>query len=297
MRRIKKLAAAAVCAVTAISAAASMSIGASAEWRRYEGGIGYRDEESGKRVTGWQDIDGGRYCFNKEGFALTGWNKVNGDTYYFNGSKLGRMVTGWARIKGKQYYFGTDGIMRKGWVKINGSTYYFGTDGVMLAGGSYKVNGKVCTFGSDGVLHEPAAAEGFIAAPIGGLTWGMTEQQVKAGLGTENIVVSGGMIICCDFEPFRYYIIDPELGLCAYGYIQNYSAEAVNSFNQKFREEGWQYSVKETSAGGTSVYLYTSGVSCGAVVSDGSSCMTMVLSDSLANGINSGTVTEIAGMQ
>lgn len=295
MKKIRKVAAVIISAALAVSAANALSVGAGAEWRRYEGGIGYRDEETGKRLTGWQDIDGERYCFNKEGFVLTGWNKVNGDTYYFNGGKRGRMVKGWARIKGKQYYFGTDGIMRTGWVKINGKTYYFGTDGVMLAGGSYRIHDKVCTFAADGVLTEPLSAGNFITSPLEGLVWGMTAEQVKGKLGTENIVVSGNMIICCDFEPFRYYIITSDLGLCAYGYIRDYSAEAVNSFNQKFRDEGWQYSVKETTAEGAAVYLYTSGSSCGAVVSDGSSCMTMVLSESLANGINSGTITGIAG--
>ncbi|MDE6592445.1 MAG: hypothetical protein K2K57_05195 [Oscillospiraceae bacterium] len=283
-------------AVLSLSAVCMTAPEASAAWTKSKSGYSYRDDESGKKLTGWQTIDGELYCFNKEGFALTGWNKVNGKTYYFNGAKRGRVVKSWAKIKGKQYYFGTDGVMRTGWVKINGKTYYFGSDGVMLSSGTYRISGKICTFGADGVLREPLQSDSFITDPFKGLIWGQTKDQVTAKLDTENYIISGNMIIVCDAEPFRYYIVSDSLGLCAYGYIQTFSAAAVNEFNSRFQTEGWKYESTESGAGGESVYLYTSERSCGAVVSNGKSCMTMVMSDALAADIGNGNVTDIVNV-
>lgn len=295
MKKFKKAISLITSAALAVSAVCMTAPSANAVWTRSSSGYSYRDDETGKKLTGWQTIDGHLYCFNKDGYSLTGRNRVNGKTYYFNGEKRGRVVTGWAKIKGRQYYFGTDGVMRTGWVKINGNTYYFGSNGVMLAGGSYRIGDRVCTFDADGVLQDPTQASGsFITAPFGGLTWGMTREQVCTKLGTENYITSGNMVICCDFEPFRYYVIDDGMGLCAYGYMQNYSGETVNGFNGKFQDEGWTFESKENGSRGESVFLYTSpDRSCGAVVSNGKSCMTMVLSDAIVSEIGRGNCLEI----
>ena len=113
VKRSKKGLALAMSAAMAVSAVTVLSAGVSADWlETVDGQYVYRDVISGKKVTGWQTIDGGRYYFNKQGAALTGWKRIGRDTYFFNGADHGKMMTGWAGINGRRYYFGSDGSGR-----------------------------------------------------------------------------------------------------------------------------------------------------------------------------------------
>lgn len=85
----------------------------------------------GQPVTGWRDIDGGRYCFNEDGTPKTGWQDLDGKRYYF--SSEGAMLTFWQRIQGKAYYFSDDGAMEEGWLTLDTGTYYL-PDGAMATG-------------------------------------------------------------------------------------------------------------------------------------------------------------------
>lgn len=58
--------------------------------------------QQGKK-TGWQEIKGKRYYFNKKGAKVTGLKTINGQKYYFN--KKGVMQTGLKKVKNKTYYF------------------------------------------------------------------------------------------------------------------------------------------------------------------------------------------------
>ena len=81
---------------------------ASAEWVDNDGKFSCTDD-SGKNLTGWQNVDGSRYFFGKEGIMRTGWRKIGGKTYYFG--KDGKMRTGKRRINCKVYSFDENGAL------------------------------------------------------------------------------------------------------------------------------------------------------------------------------------------
>ena len=173
----KRIAAIALSSMIAVTGLSVMSAGVSAEWVKNGGSYSYKDE-AGNKLTGWQEIDGGRYCFDKDGKAFTGRKKINGDTYYFIASKKGKMATSWLTVNGRRYYFGNDGIMRTGWTKIDGKKYYFGADGAMRTG-KIKISGKVYTFGTDGVLKN-SSENTFL--------WGMTSDELTDMFDEKDIV-------------------------------------------------------------------------------------------------------------
>ena len=124
---------------------------------------------SGEILTGWQVIDGSRYCFSPEGKPMTGWLTEAESRYYLNES--GMVLTGWQEIDGKRFYFGADGAMTVGWAQLEDSTYYFGMDGSLFTGllniggkgfyfdeagrmysGWQEIDEKTYYFGTDGVM-------------------------------------------------------------------------------------------------------------------------------------------------
>ena len=88
----------------------------------------YYVNAKGYRVTGWKNIDGKYYYFDKKTGAMKkGWLKVNGKKYYLDPS-TGVRQKGWLKLNGKKYYLDkTNGVMRTGWVKIKKKYYYFST--------------------------------------------------------------------------------------------------------------------------------------------------------------------------
>lgn len=129
MKALKKAAALFLAAAAVLSAAGSCF---AAEWKETDSGMSYIDD-SGKAVTGLQEIDGETYYFNSKGIMKTGWlSTKSGKKCYFNSD--GTMRTGWLRTRNAKYYFSKKGIMCTGSVKIGGSYYFFGEDGKMLTG-------------------------------------------------------------------------------------------------------------------------------------------------------------------
>ena len=100
-----------------------------------ESTAGTAAETQAEILTGWQQLDDGKYCFAEDGSPVTGWlsdpAEENGRCYL---DDRGRAVTGWQEIDGKRYYFGGDGIMTTGWLEEDGEHYYFGIDGAMFTG-------------------------------------------------------------------------------------------------------------------------------------------------------------------
>lgn len=98
-----------------------------------ENGKTYYADDTGKYVTGWQDIDGSRYYFSKKTSEMyTGFHKISGSKYYF-GKTTGKMFKGFHKISGKKYYFGkTGGKMYTGMHKIKKNVYTFDDDGVLV---------------------------------------------------------------------------------------------------------------------------------------------------------------------
>ena len=128
--KIFRRAAAVIMAAAAVLSAAGSCF--AAEWKETDNGMTYIND-SGKAVTGMQEIDGKTYYFNSKGIMKTGWlTTKSGKKYYFNSD--GTMRTGWLRTKSAKYYFSKKGIMCTGSVKIGTSYYFFGDDGKMLTG-------------------------------------------------------------------------------------------------------------------------------------------------------------------
>ncbi len=126
----------------------------SADFEKTDKGISYTDE-SGKKLTGWQTIDGNRYYFDKDGIAKKGFVKFKSGTMYF----------------------GSDGSMKTGWVKISKKTYYFTKKGYM-ATGKYNIGSKQYTFDKNGVWdNEPGL---YVSKyDFRNSNWGDTIEEVK----------------------------------------------------------------------------------------------------------------------
>ena len=83
--------------------------------------------EDGVALTGWQEIDGKRYCFDNTGIMQTGWFVSETDRYYLGAD--GTVVTGWQEIEKEQYYFRENGTMCVGRVEIDGTANFFSSQG------------------------------------------------------------------------------------------------------------------------------------------------------------------------
>ena len=94
-------------------------------WVEQRGVYYYRDED-GRKVTGWQEIDGNTYYFD-QGILLTGEHIIDGWQYDFGSN--GIMFTGWREDSS---YFREDGTQVFGWEDIDGKPYYFGDNGLLF---------------------------------------------------------------------------------------------------------------------------------------------------------------------
>ena len=138
-------------------------------WVEKEGIYSYRDFH-GRKVTGWQDIDGRRYYFTEEKIMATDWLEQEGHTYYlgddgamdigwfsvgqdrYYSNPQGILQTGWQDIDFQRYYLGQDGILQTGWLEQEGSTYYLGEDGAM-AMGLVQIEADTYYFTAEGTMH------------------------------------------------------------------------------------------------------------------------------------------------
>lgn len=138
-------------------------------WVYRDGVYSYRDFH-GRKVTGWQDIEGSRYYFTPEKTMATHWLELDGkryhlgqdgtlDTHWFivDGSRYyadgtGVVQTGWQDIEFQRYYLEDDGKAHTGWMEWQDHTYYFGPDGAMALGFT-SIEDKGYYFGDNGILH------------------------------------------------------------------------------------------------------------------------------------------------
>ena len=289
----RKITALALSSVIAASGLSLVSAPASAEW--VKSGSSYSYTDGGKKLTGWQEIDGGRYYFDKSGKALTGWYRISGDKYYFNAAKKGRMSTLWVKIGSSYYYFGSDGVMRTGWVKLDGKTYYFGSDGVMRTG-TVKIDGKAYRFGTDGVLAGKVAS----ASKSGSVSWNDSIADVEEMLENKDIeyVTMGSAILSGDFEGMNitYYLFDDDDVLGVYGNM--YEGTDTGSAGNKLKNAGYKFYGK-VDAGGSDVYFYRNKLNNLAFVtsyeSDGKHfVMSMYCSPKLSKQIEKGDTSDFA---
>lgn len=101
-------------------------------WIQDEGVYYYKDFH-GKKVTGWQEIDGRYYYFSEDDRSMqTHWQELGGKRYYFG--RDGALDLGWLDIDGARYYSGSDGAIVTDWQDIDESRYYFDESGILQTG-------------------------------------------------------------------------------------------------------------------------------------------------------------------
>lgn len=143
--RIKKASAFCAAAVLSLSMAGTCFAG---EWKDTDDGKMYIDD-SGKAVTGMEEIDGETYYFSAKGIMKTGWLKTKSGKKYYFGSD-GKMKTGWLRTKSGKYYLGKNGAAVTGVKQISGYYYQFDGDGIMLTGWQTDEDGNKYYYGTNG---------------------------------------------------------------------------------------------------------------------------------------------------
>ncbi len=87
--------------------------------------------QNGKKLTGWQTINGLRYYFNQNGMMYEGMKQYteNNHTEWHYWTNEG-VAIGWKDISEKKYYFDNKGVMyTDGWKQIDNTWYYFYKDG------------------------------------------------------------------------------------------------------------------------------------------------------------------------
>ena len=107
---------------------------------------------AGKKITGWAEIKGKIYYFNKDGSMKTEWLTYNKKKYYFEPkNRSGAMVTGfYTSVDGNYYYFAPSGEAKRGSFKVGGQTYYGDSDYVLRTSQWSQVNGRHYYFNSKG---------------------------------------------------------------------------------------------------------------------------------------------------
>ena len=166
-----------------------------AAWREDDKGKTYVLDD-GKEAVGFQDIDGQRYYFDKDGYLQTGKiyieeedvyyyadengviqvGKINNDKAFFLTDDNGVIQTGFVEIDGNKYYFnkraeqlfgwfkleddwyyaGNDGIIQTGLVTIDDKRYYLGEDGKRVSDTVMEIDGTTYIFSADGSVDENA---------------------------------------------------------------------------------------------------------------------------------------------
>lgn len=92
----------------------------------------YYFNPEGNKVTGWYDINGMKYLFDKEGVLQKNvWKQQGKDTYYVGDQ--GMVLTGWQEIDGATYYFQQDGKMQTGKLLLGIAMCTFDTDGKLIS--------------------------------------------------------------------------------------------------------------------------------------------------------------------
>ena len=97
-----------------------------------DGGKWYYLQSSGAMATGRVKVGNTWYYMNASGAMQTGWILDGANWYYANGS--GAITTGWLKVGSSWYYMNASGVMQTGWVKVGSSWYYMNASGAMQTG-------------------------------------------------------------------------------------------------------------------------------------------------------------------
>lgn len=173
------------------------------------GWISYTWYDANTDRSGWQISDAGTFYTDFHGKRVAGWQEIDGQRYYFNEVHEPRyaMATGWMDLDGKRFYLGEDGILVTGWQEINGQAFCFGKDGSMVTGWATR-DGVPCYLGSDGTIAtgwlEDSGTRYYLnenGVPVSG--W----QEIN---GTTYYFQENGVMLTgwALFEGLRYYFLD-----------------------------------------------------------------------------------------
>ena len=93
---------------------------------------------------------GEQYYFGQDGKKVTGWQDINGQKYHFTKKGILEKDT-WKKKDGGKCYLNPNGTMAVGWMEFDDELYCFGEDGLMLTG-NHQVGSSKCKFADDGKL-------------------------------------------------------------------------------------------------------------------------------------------------
>ena len=93
-------------------------------------GVMFDKTEDGTMVTGWLDLEDGKYYYDLEGLKCVGWQEIEGKYYFFD--EDGLMQTGWHEEGEYSYYLQEDGSAATGRQELEGQVYYFTPKGIMV---------------------------------------------------------------------------------------------------------------------------------------------------------------------
>ena len=137
------------------------------DWRLY-----FDKDKQCAAATGFNNISGSLYYFNKDGVMSTGgtpvidgkkyiigsngkisigWTKLSDSwIFYCNPNDNGAVLTGWNTIEKKDFYFDSNGLARFGFTSIDGSIYYIDKENGKYAGATVIIDGKKYAFDGEG---------------------------------------------------------------------------------------------------------------------------------------------------
>lgn len=111
---------------------------------------GYMEADFAAMAAGWQTIGGYVYYMDpKTGVIATGFREIDGKLYYFNKTGSRPLFNGWRTISEKRYYFNDDYSVQRGISTIDGARYYLDPVTGEAAGGFMTVNGRVYYFADE----------------------------------------------------------------------------------------------------------------------------------------------------
>ena len=112
----------------------------------------YFDEKTGKRVSGFKDIEGNTYFFSRvePNKMRTGTFSIDGSVYHFDAD--GSMYAGLYEEKGNKYYFDEKTGQRvSGFKDIEGNTYFFSrVEPNQMRTGVFSIDGNIYAFENSG---------------------------------------------------------------------------------------------------------------------------------------------------
>ncbi len=122
----------AICASSMLTARAATT----GTWTQDAVGWWYQNADGSYPVNKWSTIDGTKYYFNASGYAATGWQQIGGKWYLFDKSSCA-LLTGWQLVDGEWYYMHSSGEMLTGWQKTSTGWSYLDTSGKWISNTSY----------------------------------------------------------------------------------------------------------------------------------------------------------------